>query len=254
MHLNRKRDKPLRTYGKRSSTATTDGRGEPPTKRQKSDHTATTQSREDKENEAPNAVSVTKQAQKPVVSTGSEEKASKGSILSYFKKATPKSTGPSIVDPEDSRVTSNDAPTSPQQIRTSRRKAPRLLRVGRASCNEKGRCGNGESPEQREERNSSTKQEDTPQTGQDDEDEQLPTESRRNSNTRQSAKMPSAPISKPKAQPTVQTTLNITSQAPFSECKTCDTVWNPLYPDDVKYHTKRHRAVVALRKKKSKLS
>lgn len=51
-----------------------------------------------------------------------------------------------------------------------------------------------------------------------------------------------------KASPTVQTTLNISMQAAFSECKVCDTVWNPLYPDDVKYHQKQHAAV--LRRKK----
>lgn len=48
----------------------------------------------------------------------------------------------------------------------------------------------------------------------------------------------------------VQTTLNISSQAAFSECKVCDTVWNPLYPDDVKYHTKRHAAQLRAVKKK----
>lgn len=47
----------------------------------------------------------------------------------------------------------------------------------------------------------------------------------------------------------VQTTLNISNQAPFSECKICDTVWNPLYPDDVKYHTKRHAAHLRAKKK-----
>lgn len=42
----------------------------------------------------------------------------------------------------------------------------------------------------------------------------------------------------------MQTTLNISSQAAFAECKVCDMVWNPLYPDDVKYHDKRHRALL----------
>jgi hypothetical protein len=49
--------------------------------------------------------------------------------------------------------------------------------------------------------------------------------------------------------PAVQTTLNLSSQAAFSECKVCNTVWNPLYPDDVKFHTKQHAAVLRARRK-----
>lgn len=48
---------------------------------------------------------------------------------------------------------------------------------------------------------------------------------------------------------TVQTTLNLSAQAAFSECKICNTVWNPLYPDDVKFHTKQHAAVLRARRK-----
>lgn len=48
----------------------------------------------------------------------------------------------------------------------------------------------------------------------------------------------------------VQTTLNISSQATFTECKRCNTVYNPLYPGDVRYHTKRHAAILRARRKK----
>lgn len=54
-----------------------------------------------------------------------------------------------------------------------------------------------------------------------------------------------------KPTPTVQTTLNISSKPSFSECKVCDTVWNPLYPDDEKYHKKRHAAVLRAKKRKA---
>lgn len=50
--------------------------------------------------------------------------------------------------------------------------------------------------------------------------------------------------------PTVQTTLNISTHAAFAECSLCDTVWNPLYPDDVKYHLKRHAMAMRLRRKR----
>mgnify|MGYP002348098939 CR=1 FL=1 len=53
-----------------------------------------------------------------------------------------------------------------------------------------------------------------------------------------------------KAGLSVQTTLNISSQATFTECKRCNTVYNPLYPGDVRYHTKRHAAILRARRKK----
>ncbi|PHH62791.1 hypothetical protein CDD81_6683 [Ophiocordyceps australis] len=49
---------------------------------------------------------------------------------------------------------------------------------------------------------------------------------------------------------TVQTTLNLSTKAPFAECKVCDTVWNPLYPADVKYHSRRHTTVLRAMKRK----
>lgn len=54
---------------------------------------------------------------------------------------------------------------------------------------------------------------------------------------------------RPKRPPTIQTTLNISSQAAFSECEVCNTVWNPLHPADVKYHTKQHASVLRAKRK-----
>jgi len=48
---------------------------------------------------------------------------------------------------------------------------------------------------------------------------------------------------------TVQMTLNISTQAAFSECKVCNTVWNPLHPGDVKFHLKQHAAVLRAKRK-----
>ncbi|KAG6025854.1 hypothetical protein E4U41_001433 [Claviceps citrina] len=47
----------------------------------------------------------------------------------------------------------------------------------------------------------------------------------------------------------VQTTLNISSQAAFAECRVCDMVWNPLYPDDVRYHERRHKSLLTRKRK-----
>ncbi|RDA88577.1 hypothetical protein CP532_5836 [Ophiocordyceps camponoti-leonardi (nom. inval.)] len=53
---------------------------------------------------------------------------------------------------------------------------------------------------------------------------------------------------------TVQTTLNLSStQGTFAECKVCDMVWNPLFPDDVSYHTKLHAKVTATTRAKRKI-
>ncbi|KAG9251000.1 uncharacterized protein F5Z01DRAFT_328626 [Emericellopsis atlantica] len=57
------------------------------------------------------------------------------------------------------------------------------------------------------------------------------------------------PTRKQKAQ--VQTTLDLSTKAAFSECRTCDTVWNPLHPEDVKYHNRRHAKVLRRAKARS---
>lgn len=54
----------------------------------------------------------------------------------------------------------------------------------------------------------------------------------------------------PKKRHTVQTTLSLAiggSAGSMRECKACDTVYNPLHPEDVKVHTKRHAEVLKLR-------
>ncbi|POS71304.1 hypothetical protein DHEL01_v210307 [Diaporthe helianthi] len=50
----------------------------------------------------------------------------------------------------------------------------------------------------------------------------------------------------PKRKDGVQTTLSLAigSSAGMRECKLCDTVYNPLHPEDVKVHTKRHAIAV----------
>lgn len=50
---------------------------------------------------------------------------------------------------------------------------------------------------------------------------------------------------------TVQTTLALAigGNAGMRECKVCDTVYNPLHPEDVKVHAKRHAGVVRKERK-----
>jgi hypothetical protein len=44
-----------------------------------------------------------------------------------------------------------------------------------------------------------------------------------------------------KSAPTVQTTLNLSTQPAFTECRICNMVYNPVHPNDVRLHTRRHR-------------
>lgn len=54
---------------------------------------------------------------------------------------------------------------------------------------------------------------------------------------------------------TVQTTLALAigGNAGMRECKVCDTVYNPLHPEDVKVHAKRHAGVVRKERKHIKV-
>lgn len=42
----------------------------------------------------------------------------------------------------------------------------------------------------------------------------------------------------------VQTTINLSTKSTFEECKICQIVFNPLHPPDVKFHTKKHKAIL----------
>lgn len=82
----------------------------------------------------------------------------------------------------------------------------------------------------------------------------VPTEDKENT-TKDEQQEEMGPATKPstsKPSATVQTTLNISARASYSECKICDTVWNPFYEYDMKYHRKRHAAVLRANAKKQK--
>lgn len=237
VHHLKKRDKPLKTYGKRQSPPT-ESPVEPPKKRVRwaenltSDEPDTTPSR-------PRRSSIREESSSPSSEDDAESKleeqepvtaqpVAKESILNYFKRVAP---------PKETRIVSKSTahnddmdetrPESPEQRpRKIRRK--RILRI-RSS----------HSP--RIERKSDNEDCDSP--GLDERSSPL-SEGGETLHNQQRGTLSNEKGKRPKARlaPQVQTTLNLSSQAAFSECKICDTVWNPLYPDDVKYHTKRHAA------------
>ncbi|UNI17575.1 hypothetical protein JDV02_003907 [Purpureocillium takamizusanense] len=237
-HLSRKRDRPLRTYGKRS-TATPEPRGEPPTKRART---------EDKEPETKASESP---AETPESSAGNDSRPHKEvaarrapSILNYFKPVP----RPQEASPPRQRAESADA--EPAQARPKRR--TRLLRIratssplsdavdaeARPPAIDSSGDGHGDGRG----RTADGADEHSPGRGPlHDGGENLVNQAR--------PEDVAAKVGARARPPTVQTTLNISAQAAFAECKVCDTVWNPLYPDDVKYHAKRHAAVAKAKRK-----
>ncbi|KAL7951771.1 hypothetical protein V8C42DRAFT_305175 [Trichoderma barbatum] len=245
-HHLRKREKPLRTYGRQISTP--EAQSEPPVKRQR---VAALEEKQEKPTSSSHTSDAVTKPEDAAVITASEttpkqdaayqgkldtrsQSAGKGSILSYFKPAPPKpkeDDTPSLS--QDSQPEEPIAPqVTPKKKHSSKRK-PRLLKI-KATTHEP-----------------SSQESDTP-LGQ--------CSTRNPSNTTETTSSSTSPAPSPGRRkpsrnpktrsPSIQTTLNISAQAPFSECKICDTVWNPLYPDDVKFHNKTHRAVLRAQKRK----
>ncbi|KAJ3496299.1 hypothetical protein NLG97_g2762 [Lecanicillium saksenae] len=241
--LSRKRDKPLRTYG-RQPTATPEPRSEPQAKRVRTTYAV----HHDKnikplgitplEDDAPTVAPIFKPKPQPSVEEDQENTPpskpepnvpAKRSILNYFKPVT---THLTQIKPTKTNIKPVAEPAEEKLAQAAPRPKRRLLRIRSQSIEsddetEKGDDSNAEQGE----------------------DEPRPTRKRRlgggglaSSDSRRVRRKP--------ASAEVQTTLNISNQAPFSECKICDTVWNPLYPDDVKYHTKRHAAHLRAKKKR----
>ena len=249
-----KRDRPLRTYGKRQQP-TTNATNEPPTKRRRStfaeEHerspTSVTDARSTKSaaDDGGRATEIPK---------GGRAKAAKSTILTYFKPAQPIRPQPTAEEYGAVQLRASDAP------RPTRRKS-RLLRIrataanrsetisehpaGRSEASEHEQCDEEEG-ESREGggRNVSARG----PLGDCDKDKL--NRPREEGSVSDESKRQDAKKAK-KCSPSVQMTLNISPQAAFSECKVCDTVWNPLFPDDVKYHQKRHAAVLRTKKAKS---
>ncbi|KAG4277565.1 hypothetical protein FPRO04_07342 [Fusarium proliferatum] len=234
----RSRVKPLRTYGKRSIRD--DSPKEPNTKKRRVSTEVTVPEPVSKGADRAPLKNVTEEAKStPESSTNkpTAEPVKKGSILNFFKPVPPSSTAASSPKSDEPQPESTPPSSPPQPPRIEPRKKPRLLRF----------------------RGTSTPLLDEDNTGDDTQGEDTEAEDSRAKSTRPARESslnrePSTNDIKPgkrgKAKtPTVQTTLNLSSQAAFSECKVCNTVWNPLYPDDVKFHTKQHAAVLRAKEK-----
>ncbi|KAI3581608.1 hypothetical protein IWW34DRAFT_818934 [Fusarium oxysporum f. sp. albedinis] len=145
------------------------------------------------------------------------EPVKKGSILNFFKLVPPSSTVTSSPKSDESQPGTTPPSSSPQPPKIELRKKPRLLRFRGTSTPllDDENTGDDTQGEDTEAEDSGTKP-------------ARPT-ARENSLQRESSTSDIKPGKRGKAKtPTVQTTLNLSSQAAFSECKVCNTVWNPL--------------------------
>jgi hypothetical protein len=227
--------KPVRTYGKRSAT---ESRGETAAKRVKtsyeteqrlSDGNNSTTSSSIYPRSTPSTITGESYHSSDEDEEGTPGPKSKGkgcSILSYFKPvqaATP-------ISRSDATSVRSSMPPSPCQDRSRPPKRPRrMLRLRPAVPSSPSQPEKAEEPVE----TPACDKENTPAP----EEEEETAEPLKLSNSKPSSG--------------VQTTINISSKASFSECKVCDTVWNPFYADDEKYHKKRHAAVLRAKKRKA---
>ncbi|EKJ73764.1 hypothetical protein FPSE_06045 [Fusarium pseudograminearum CS3096] len=227
----RPRAKPLRTYGKRS-TRDDSPRETSLKKRRISTATtpAETSASKDTDKEVQSLPTIAPEETENAAESTSKP-AKKGSILSFFKPVPSSSTAAS--SPKSDEPQAESPPSSPP-ARIEIRKKPRLLRFRGTSLP----LLKGEITE------------DDDQTGEAKEESTTPA-SRESSLNRESSSGNDVKAGKKgKAKSSaVQMTLNLSSQAAFSECKVCNTVWNPLCPDDVKFHMKQHAAILRAKRK-----
>lgn len=277
LHHLRKRDKPLRTYGRQTSTP--EAQSEPLSK--KARLSAPREEQQQRRDKSTPPDGVTKSNDNTTAAGASEaaheqdtsaqnnktdktgESLKRGSILSYFKPALqiPKAAAPSQ-QPQDSPPEEEPAPSPQSSLKPKQpaKRKPRLLKIKATTIHEPSDQSSSSSSSQETDNHAPPKRRGRPPLKSTISNAPAVTPEATSSNkdtiSSSSSSSPSPtekPTTKPKKKPSppsIQTTLNISAQAAFSECKICNTVWNPLYPDDVKYHTKTHKAVLRAEKKR----
>ncbi|KAH6605746.1 atpase [Trichoderma cornu-damae] len=259
LHHLRKRDKPLRTYGRR--TATPEAQSEPPSKRQRLSASGKPEEKSGPHPRGAHGVAKARPGDAAVTDAAGAKPEQDGSPRGQNEKKKregPPRKGSTILSyfkPSQSQDSQPGEPVAPQPTpkpKQPTKRKPRLLKI-KATTHEPSdqssqeADGDGHAPRTRNSRRPLENAALGTAIIETTSSSTSPTPSPR----RKSARNPRpSPNAKPSS-PSIQTTLNISTQAPFSECKICDTVWNPLYPDDVKYHNRTHKAVLKAKKKKA---
>ncbi|KAH0595039.1 hypothetical protein MHUMG1_07338 [Metarhizium humberi] len=245
-YLSRKRDKPLRTYG-RKAASTPEPRGEPPAKRVRMEPQAhinmerklpAMQNPSSKKEQSDSTLKFEKEAP-PLPSA---KAATRSSILQYFKPVSIDMKKLEHIEKKED-MHRNSEPALSRVVR--RRRKARLLRI-RATSLPSDESEDAMSLSGRDETDSNASSPDGKRKTLYAREGSVLSQGRRDST---SSDIKPGLGTRSGRSPTVQTTLNISSKAAFAECKVCNIVWNPLYPDDVKYHDKRHKTVVRKAKK-----
>ncbi|CAI6093544.1 unnamed protein product [Clonostachys chloroleuca] len=255
-----KHRKLVRTYGRRTTSTVPETRSEPPAKRrrisQDDQNINVVEMPERDSKSSPKA----EHKEEPSTDRDSHDREEqlddkekpKLSILSYFQPV--KAVAGDLPSKNRTSPSSPPSPQTPPAVRVKRKRAPRLLKLRPTT-----QTSIEESSEDEE-------LEESLSTPMDDLEESIrihnitrvsktdvgsilyrngsPAESDTTSETSSVSRLKSAHKS------LVQTTLNISSKAPFSECSLCNIVWNPFFPDDVKFHKNRHTAMLRVRKRK----
>ncbi|KAH7143639.1 hypothetical protein EDB81DRAFT_796056 [Dactylonectria macrodidyma] len=256
----RTRGKPLRTYGKRA--AATDTRDEAALKRRRTpdiESALECETLKTAKADGPPTTKVSVATDEHAIATATTAKKpqaniEKGSIMNFFKPV-PQHVSPVSI-PQSEEVESNPTPSSPlppsppQPSKLERRK-PRFLKFRGSSLplmdtkKLEDDDENGSETDDKESGGRSNREIRKLRRG----DSGPPLWNRHQSPRNEGSDVERSKRLKAKPSPTVQTTLNISCQAAFSECKVCNTVWNPLHPDDVKFHKKQHAAMLRAKRK-----
>ncbi|ODA77577.1 hypothetical protein RJ55_07206 [Drechmeria coniospora] len=256
-YLTRKRDKPLRTYGKPWTVTNSPRGGEPMPKRIRQleeNETARACTRSKNDPALDEAAVGSQGAARPRRPTGDGSK--RATILGYFQPVPP--PGQQAVQSREKAESKGHG--SPSRSHTKRK--TRLLRLRAPSSplsdgpdstttdndgNESRKRKLSAESDARgcnDEHKGTKRKRRLQETG-----DTLANQACLDLETVKTAKGKADYAAKVKRAPSIQTTLNISTQPAFAECRVCDTVWNPLYPDDVKYHSMRHAVVTRARRK-----
>lgn len=253
--LSRKRVKPLRTYGRRSASAP-EPRGESASKRVRLDadrpvSTDADSSQATYESTPKDKAAGNTRGGHRTSAPGPEENLKCSSIRNYFKPVAPDGDD---APPDKTKKHASGDPAPPSPGVTPIRQKPRLLRLQAASppLSDASKDSVREWPEDPDETEGDRADPGYGRGGSEERDSALRDGGGNLVNkawgeTRAEARL--GGTAKNKKTPT-QMTLNLSAQAAFAECKVCDMVWNPLYPDDVKCHAKRHATVAGARRKR----
>ena len=231
--------RPLRTYSKRTQS---DRDGEPVLKRRRTEEQEDNGNRKRRSSEHTSVVGSPK-----VPSPRTTASATRGStIMHYFRPVAPSSSSRTTTPKLSSEIDqpASSPASSPPIVTQKAKREHSVQRVG--SDRQSHNLTNGSDTETNEESHEAASESSDAAEGGLKEcsdtilNRQLPL-GRNRDKPRKRAK----PTTKKKT--SVQTTLSLTMDANFTECKVCNILYNPYHAEDAKIHARRHAAIIRRR-------